>query len=79
MIIRGITEEHKESESSIIDKIHHILSEIMQGETENEKLLASCRIVIKSCKCLGRYIRSRIRPVSVELLHKEDANFILDN
>ena len=79
LIIRGITEEYKESESSIIDKIHHILSEIMQGETENEKLLASRRIVIKSCKRLGRYIRSRIRPVSVELLHKEDANFILDN
>ena len=78
-IIRGITEEYKESESSIIDKIHHILSEIMQGETKNEKLLASRRIVIKSCKCLGQYIRSRIRPVSVELLHKKDANFILDN
>ena len=53
LIIRGITEEYKESESSIIDKIHHILSEIMQGETKNEKLLASRRIVIKSCKCLG--------------------------
>ena len=79
LIIRGITEEYKESESSIIDKIHHILSEIMQGETKNEKLLSSRRIVIKSCKRLGRNIRSRIRPVSVELLHKEDANFILDN
>ena len=51
----------------------------MQGETNDEKLLVSRRIVIKSCKRLGRYISSRIRPVSVELLHKEDANFILDN
>ena len=51
----------------------------MQGDTDDEKLLASCCIVIKSCKRLEQYTRSRIRPVSVELLHKEDTNFILDN
>ena len=79
LIIRGITEEYKESETAIIEKIHHILSDIMQGETDSEKLLAARRLVIKNCKRLGRYTRSRIRPVSVELLHKEDTNFILDN
>ena len=53
LIIHGITEEYKENESTIIDKIHHILSEIMQGETDAEKLLTSRCIVIKSCKRLG--------------------------
>ena len=37
LIIKGITEEYKESESVIIDKIHHILVDIMQGETVREK------------------------------------------
>ena len=79
LIIKGITEEYKESESAIIDKIHHILADIMQGETASEKLLAAQRITIKECKCLGRYTRSRTRPVSLELKHKEDMNFILNN
>ena len=79
LIIKGITEEYKESESAIIDKIHHILADIMQGETASEKLLAVQCITIKECKRLGRYTRSRTRPVSLELEHKEDMNFILDN
>ena len=41
LIIKGIDEEYKENESTIIDKIHHTLSDIMQGETLNEKLLAA--------------------------------------
>ena len=41
LIIKGIAEEYKENESTIIDKIHHTLSAIMQGETLNEKLLAA--------------------------------------
>ena len=79
LIIKGITEEYKESESMIIDKIHHILADIMQGETAREKLLAAQCIAIKECKHLGRYTRSRTRPVSLELIHKEGTNFILDN
>ena len=79
LIIRGITEETKETETTTGDKIHHILADIMQGKTDNDRLLTARRIVIKSCKCLGRFNRSRIRPVSVEFLHKEDTDFILDN
>ena len=41
LIIKGIDEEYKENESTIIDKIHQTLSDIMQGETLNEKLLAA--------------------------------------
>ena len=53
LIIRGITEEFKETESAICDKIHHILANIMQGNTDQDKLLSACGIVIKTCKCLG--------------------------
>ena len=79
LIIRGIPEEFKETEQMISDKLHRALSVIMQGETEEDKLASANQIVIKSCHRLGRFSRSRIRPLSMELLHKQDIKFILDN
>ena len=79
LIIRGIPEEFKETEQMICDKIHCILSMIMQGETEEEKLASAKQIVIKNCHRLGRFSRNRIHPLSVELQHKQDIEFILDN
>ena len=79
MIIRGITEDITETESSMIEKIHQILLDIMNGDTDEDKLLSAHRIVIKSCKHLGRFNKNRTRPVSVEFQHKEDTDFIIDN
>ena len=79
LIIRGLSEEPKENEQIIISKLHNALSTIMQGETEEEKLLACKQLVFQRCRRLGRYSRTRHRPLSVELLHKQDADFILEN
>ena len=79
MIIRGIAEEIKETEVSMIKKIHRILMTLMQGDTDEDKLLSACQIMIKSCKQLGRFNKNRSRPVSVEFQHKEDTDFIIDN
>ena len=53
LIIRGIMEEFKETEAIICEKIHQILSNIMQGDTGEEKVIAARRILIKNCKWLG--------------------------
>ena len=79
LIIRGLPEELKETEQMMHDKLHTSLSTIMQGETEEEKLDNAKQIVIKNCRRLGRFSKNRSRPVSVELLHKQDVDFILDN
>ena len=79
MIIRGIIEEIKETEATLIEKIHRILFTIMNGETEEDKLESALQIGIISCKRLGRFNKHRIRPVSVEFKHKEDTDFILEN
>ena len=79
MIIRGITEDITETESSMIEKIHRILLDIVNGDTDEDKLPSAHRIVIKSCKQLGRFNKNRTRPVSVEFQHKEDTDFIIDN
>ena len=79
MIIRGIIEETKETEATLIKKIHRILTAIMSGESEEDKLESACQIGKISCKRLGRFNKNRIRVVSVEFKHKEDTDFILEN
>ena len=79
IIIKGIQEELKETEQMICDKIHHALSKIMQGDTDETKLLNAQRITIKSCRRLGRFLKFRTQPISVELYHKQDIEFILEN
>ena len=78
LIIWGLPEELKETEQMMCDKLHNALATIMQGETEEEKLDNAKQIAIKSCHTLGRFSRNRSQPVSVELLHKQDVEFILD-
>ena len=39
IIFKGIQEEFKETEQRICDKIHRALSKIMQGDTDEIKLL----------------------------------------
>ena len=79
LIIRGLPEEFKETEQQIIDKIHHILSSIMQGDDDGMKLANARQIVIRSARRLGRYNRNRRRPVSIELQHRQDTEYILEN
>ena len=79
IFIKGIQEELKETEQRICDKIHHALSKIMQGDTDEIKLLTAKRITIKSFRRLGRFSKYRTRPISVELYHKQEIEFILEN
>ena len=79
LIIWGLPEELKETEQMMHKKMHTSISTIMQGKTEEEKLDNAKQIVSKNCRKLGRFSKNRSRPVSVELLHKQDVYFILDN
>ena len=79
LIVRGLPEEFKETEQQIIDKLHHILTNIMQGDTDDIKLLNARQIVIRSARRLGRYNRNRKRSVSIELQHRQDTEYILEN
>ena len=79
LIVRGLPEEFKETEQQIIDKLHHILLNIMQGDTDEIKLVNARQIVIRSARRLGRYNKNRKRPVSIELQHRQDTEYILEN
>ena len=54
LIVRGLPKEFKETEQLIINKIHHILVSIMQGDTDEIKLVNARQIVIRSAQRLGR-------------------------
>ena len=79
LIVRGVPEEYKETEQMIRDKIHAILCNIMHGETDESKLTNAKQIILLSCRHLGRFARNRTRPISLELQHKQDVEFILEN
>ena len=79
LIIRGLPEVFKETEPMIIDKLHRILSKIMQGDTDELKLANAKHITIKNCRRLSRPNKQRIHPISIELYHKQDVEFILEN
>ena len=79
LIVRGVTEQYKETEQIIREKIHTILCNIMHGDTDESKLTNAKQIIILSCRRLGRFARNRIRPISLELQHKKDVEFILEN
>ena len=79
LIVKGIQEELKETEQMICDKVHIVLLKIMQGDTEDQKLANAKQISIKSIRRLGRFSKHRIRPLSKELHHKQDIEYILEN
>ena len=79
LIIRGLPEDIKETEQMIGEKVHGVLSKVMHGETDEIKLANAKQITIKSSRRLGRPNRQRIRPVSIELYHRQDVDFILEN
>ena len=79
LIIRGLPEEPKETDKRIFDKLHNVLATIMQGETEEEKTNAAKNLTFQRRRRLGRYSKNRSRPISVELTHRQDAEFILEN
>ena len=79
LIVRGLPEEFKETEQSIIDKIRNILVSIMQGDTDDIKLTNARQFIIRSARRLGRYNKNRKRPVGIELQHRQDIEYILEN
>ena len=79
IIIRGLAEDSQETEQLLTEKLHGALSKIMQGDTDEIKLLNAKQITIKSIRRLGRPNRQRTRPVSAELHHKQDVDYILEN
>ena len=85
LIVKGIAEEEWEKESTSRDKVYKELEIIVstdhtfdnRNEENKHRLKLARKMEIRSCKCLGRYNKDRSRPISIELLCKDDVDFIL--
>ena len=79
IIIRGIPEQYKETDSMLRERIFAELSGTVTGETYEERIETSRKMLIRSCKRLGRFNRTRARPICVEFVHQEDVEYVVEN
>ena len=81
LIVRGISEDAKERESTTRNKVYTELITLITCDSEdpNEQLKEAKKLEIRSCKRLGRYVKDRAHPISVEFVRKDDVDFILSN
>ena len=79
VILKGVHEAAWETEDILREKIYDILSDTVLGTTYNMRLGVAKTMVIRLAKRLGRYSPMRSCPISIEFLHKCDANCILQN
>ena len=52
------------------DKLFREISYTIGGSDENERYNIAKKFTIRKCKHLGRFRRDRVRPISVEFVHK---------
>ena len=81
LIVRGLNEEEWEKESTTRNKIYSELIPLITCDSDNpwKQLREAKKLEIRCCKRLGRYIKDRARPISVEFIRKEDVEHILAN
>ena len=81
IIVRGISEDEREKETTTHHKLYLELTNLVtsEEETKEAKLKMAKNLEIRSCKRIGKYVRGRARPISVEFLCKDDVDFILSN
>ena len=82
LIFRGIQEDEWEKEPTSRAKLYSELAILYSGHQEKNKpskKMQTQRIEIQNCRRIGRYVKDRSRPLSVEFVRKEDAEFVFGN
>ena len=79
VVFRGIPEDMNETDYSMREKIYQELSFTLEGESSFVKIAMAKNMVIKRCKRVGRFSRTRARPITVEFLQCQDVEYILEN
>ena len=79
VILTGVKEDVWETDEVRREKIFAILSNTVLGTTYEDRLDTVKIMYIKHSSRLGKFRRMYNRPVSVEFLYKEDADYLLNN
>ena len=78
LVIRGLPEDDYEKEGVTGKKVKDVLTNLISSDNDTEKEQAVKNIEIRRCRRLGKY-KDRARPISVDFLHKDDTDFIMEN
>ena len=79
IVFRSIPEDVTENDYSMREKIYHEIFYTLEGEDPTVKLAMAKNMAIKRCKRVGRFIHMQARPITVELDHCQDMEYILEN
>ena len=55
------------------------MANTIAGSDPEERYTTAKTLTIRKCHRLGKFKRDRIRPVSIEFVHKEDITYVLEN
>ena len=79
LILKGVKEEKWEEERDTLNKVYQELSLLMEIKEGENRLEVAQEIGIRRCRRMGRYQAERNRPISLELVHRQDVLYLLDN
>ena len=79
VILTSVKEEAWETDEVRRQKIFGILSNTVLGSTYEDRLATTKIMYMKHSVRLGRFRRMYNRPISVEFLYKEDADYLINN
>ena len=79
IIIHGIQEGPWETEEIRQEKLYYAFSDTVLGRTIEERMDTARTMYITSSKRIGKFRQMSSRPISVEMLYKSDAEYLLRN
>ena len=79
IILTSIREGTWETEEARKESVYEVISETVLGRTFDDQLQTVKTMQIRSTRRLGKYRQMYNRPVLVEFMVKEDADYLLNN
>ena len=81
LVLKGVPDVKWEEERETLRKVYLELSNVIDVKENEDKLVAAHEIGIRRCKRMGRFNEDnpRPRPISLELVHRQDVLYLLEN
>ena len=81
LVLKGVPDVKWEEERITLQKVYQELSNVIDVKENEDKIVAAQEIGIRRCKRMGRYNEEnpRPRPISLELVHRQDVLYLLEN
>ena len=79
LVLRGVKDEKWEEEKDTLKKVYQEISHLMEIKDGEDRLEVAHEVGIRRCRRMGRYQPERNRPISLELVHRQDVLYLLEH